>query len=137
MNGRLTADTARAFIAQATQMAKERFGKPVCVSVCDAYGFLVAFERMDGAPVRSISISQCKAYTAVRMGVPTHEFLARIQRDNVQPSYFCDPLLTALPGGSVLRNDAGEVVGGIGVSALAPQDDQMITETIAANMNKE
>ena len=38
-----------------------RFGRPICVSVCDTEGFLVAFARMDGAPVRSIEISHCKA----------------------------------------------------------------------------
>lgn len=132
MKGTLTLTIARSFIQQATEMALEKFDKPICVSVCDEYGFLLAFERMDGAPVRSILISQCKAYTAVRMGVPTHEFLARIQRDNILPSFFCDAQLTALPGGSVIRSGDGKIIGGIGVSALAPSQDQEITETISA-----
>lgn len=119
-------------IERAISMAKEEFGRPVCVAVCDRFGFLIAFARMDGAPVRSIQISQSKAYTAARMGVPTHEFLARVQRENVHPDYFCDPLFTALPGGSVLRSQNGEMVGGIGVSALATFEDQKITETVAA-----
>jgi uncharacterized protein GlcG (DUF336 family) len=116
----LTFESAQKMVERAVSMAREEFQRPVCVAVCDHYGFLMAFARMDGAPVRSIQISQSKAYTAARMGVPTHDFLARIQRENVQPGYFCDPLLTALPGGSVLRNQNGEMIGGIGVSALAP-----------------
>jgi uncharacterized protein GlcG (DUF336 family) len=131
MNG-LTFESAQKMAERAVSMAREKFQRPVCVAVCDHFGFLMAFARMDGAPVRSIQISQSKAYTAARMGVPTHDFLARIQRENVQPGYFCDPLLTALPGGSVLRNQNGEMIGGIGVSALAPFEDQKITETIAA-----
>lgn len=128
----LTWEKAQKMTERAITIAREEFQRPVCVAVCDQYGFLVSFARMNGSPVRSIQISQCKAYTAARMGVSTHEFFARIQRDNVQPDYFCDPLFTALPGGSVVRNQKGEVIGGIGVSALAPSEDQKITETIAA-----
>lgn len=130
----LTIESAHKIIEYGIQMAREEFQRPVCISVCDQYGFLLAFSRMDGAPVRSIQISQCKAYTAARMGVATHEFLARIQRENVQPIYFGDPLLTALPGGSVLREQSGELIGGVGVSALATFEDQKITESIAARV---
>ena len=102
-----------------------------CVAVCDPPGFLIAFSRMEGAPVRSIQISQGKAYTAVRMGVSTEVFLARIQKEGIEISYFCDPQLTALPGGSVLKDRAGTVVGGIGVSGLTSAEDQVITDRIA------
>jgi uncharacterized protein GlcG (DUF336 family) len=107
------------------------FKRPVCVSVCDPLGFLIAFGRMEGAPVRSIQISQSKAYTAVRMGVSTEAFLARLRKENIEIGYFCDPLLTALPGGSLLKDAAGTVIGGIGVSGLTSAEDQTITDHIA------
>lgn len=113
------------------QIAEADYNKPMCVCVCDPNGFLQGFARMDGAPVRSIAISQSKAYTAVRMGVHTHEFYARLQRDNLQITYFADPQLTALAGGFVVRGANGEILGGIGVSALAPSEDQYITELVA------
>lgn len=128
--GVLTNDTAQKMVVRAMEIAKEKYGKPMCVAVCDEYGFLLAFSRMDGAPVRSIAISHAKAYTSVRMGVPTHEFYARLLRDNVQVGYFADPQLTALPGGVVVRTAAGDMIGGIGVSALAPTEDQFIVETV-------
>ena len=43
----------------------------------------------------------------------------------------CDPQLTALPGGSVLKDRTGNVVGGIGVSGLTSAEDQLIAERIA------
>ena len=43
----------------------------------------------------------------------------------------CDPQLTALPGGSVLKDRAGNVVGGIGVRGLTSAEDQLIAERIA------
>ena len=127
----LALEAARLVIDRAIAEAKQDFKRPICVSVCDPLGFLIAFSRTKGAPVRSIQISQGKAYTAVRMGVSTEVFLARIQKEGIEISYFCDPQLTALPGGSVLKDRAGTVVGGIGVSGLTSAEDQVITDRIA------
>ena len=123
--------TAVALAAQAAAVAMKVYKRPVCVAVCDALGFLSAFVRMDGSPVRSIDISQGKAYSAVRMGTSTQALLARIQREGIAIGYFCDPRLTALPGGSVLKNASGAVIGGIGVSGLTSAEDQVVTDRIA------
>src|SRR5271166_4363305 len=115
---------ARELAARGLERAATAFGRPVCVAVCDAQGFLLAFMRGDGAPVRSIQLSQGKAYSAARMGVNTDAFLERLRRDNLQPGYFCDDHLTALPGGAVLKDDAGQVLGGAGISGLSSAEDQ-------------
>jgi uncharacterized protein GlcG (DUF336 family) len=127
----LTIDLAKTYLDRTIAKAKQDFPRPICVSVCDPNGFLIAFARMDGAPLRSIQISQSKAYTAVRMGVSTDAVLARLHRENIELSYFCDPLMTALPGGNLLKDAAGNVLGGIGVSGLTSAEDQSITEFIA------
>lgn len=124
-------ESAQKILAQATQKAAKDFGRPICVSVVDKYGFLVAFARMDGAPIRSIEISRRKAYTAVRMGVSTDAFLARLHKEQVEASYFGDDTLTALPGGNPLKDAAGNVLGAVGVSGLAAHEDQSITEAMA------
>jgi uncharacterized protein GlcG (DUF336 family) len=113
------------------ERATEQFGRPVCVAVCDAQGFLLAFGRMEGAPVRSIRISQGKAYSAARMGVSTESFLSRLRKEDIEVGYFCDPELTALPGGSVLKDANGAILGAIGVSGLTSAEDQQITDAIA------
>jgi glc operon protein GlcG len=123
--------TAEALAAKAATLAMQEFKRPVCVAVCDALGVLSAFVRMDGSPVRSIDISQGKAYSAVRMGTSTQALLARIQREGIAIGYFCDPRLTALPGGSVLKDPSGSVIGGIGVSGLTSAEDQVVTDRIA------
>jgi glc operon protein GlcG len=127
----LTLETARPLVERALERAKLEFKRPICVALCDPLGFLIAFARMEGAPARSIQISQGKAYTAARMGVSTEAFLARLRKEAIEISYFCDPLLTALPGGSVLRDAAGTMVGAIGVSGLISAEDQQITDGIA------
>jgi len=128
----LTLAQARALIDQATAWATQQFGRPVCVAVCDATGLLLAFARMDGAPLRSVAIAQGKAYSAARMGATTQAVLERLHRERIEIGYFCDPQLTALPGGSPLKGPDGTLRGAIGVSGLAAAEDQQVTDYVAA-----
>ncbi len=48
-------------------------------------------------------------------------------------AYFCDYRLTALPGGSVIKDAAGAIIGAVGVSGLAPNEDQQIANLAAAS----
>lgn len=118
-------------LAHAVETAGKEFGRPVCVSVCDGHGFLAGFLRMDDAPVRSIQISHQKAYTCTRMGVTTDAFFKRLRQDDVPIGYFCDSLLTALPGGAVLTDARGRVTGAVGISGLAPAEDQALADELA------
>jgi len=127
----LTLGLARDLIDQAMARASQHFKKPVCVSVCDASGLLLAFVRMEGAPLRSVAISQGKAYSAARMGVTTQAVLERLRREQIEIGYFCDPQLTALPGGSPLKDREGVLRGAIGVSGLTSAEDQQVTDHIA------
>jgi len=126
----MTFDEAQQIVARATAKAAAEFKRPICVSVCDRYGLLVAFARQDGAPVRSIWIAQQKAITAVRMGTSTAAFLERLRKDNLEAGWFGEGLVP-LPGGSVIKNAAGEVEGGVGISGLAAHEDQIIADAAA------
>ena len=130
----LSQELAGKLVTAASALARDAYGKPVCVSVCDTFGFLIAFSRMDGAPVRSIQIAQQKAYTCTRMGVSTVAFLERLRSENVSIGFFCDPLLTALPGGALLADAHDRPLGAVGVSGLAPADDQALAEQVAAEL---
>ncbi len=128
----LTLEHAQTLAQNAMAKATKDYGRPICVAVCDDKGFLLAFARMAGAPVRSIRISQGKAYTSARLGVTTEALLARIHREQIEVSYFCDPDLTAMPGGSPIKNTDGKLLGAIGVSGLTSAEDQTITDAMAA-----
>ncbi|WP_029914604.1 GlcG/HbpS family heme-binding protein [Pelobacter seleniigenes] len=122
---------AQAMIIKVLETAAREFDRPICVSVCDSAGLLMAFNRVEGGHARSVDISQAKAYTAARMGVDTDAFLARLQNENLSISYFCDPKMTALPGGIVLKDPAGKVLGGIGVSGLKAEEDAVVARAAA------
>ena len=127
----LTLQLARSMIDRAIANATAEFKRPICVSVCDPGGLLMAFNRMEGGNFRSVDIAQAKAYTAVRMGVDTDAFLARLQRENLSIAYFCDAKMTALPGGVTLKDSAGNVIGGIGVSGLKAEEDAAVARAAA------
>jgi glc operon protein GlcG len=131
MTDTLTLDSAQKIVAGAIEKAISDFKRPICVSVCDEYGFLLAFGRMNGAPVRSIQIAQRKAYTAARMGVSTDAFLARLQKENIEASYFGEDMVP-LPGGNVLKDASGKQLGAVGISGLALHEDQAIAEAMVA-----
>src|SRR3546814_4812374 len=78
---------AQALLARGSEKVRLELNKTACISVCDRYGFLVGFVRMDGAPVRSIQLAQQKAYTCTRMGSTTDAFLARLRKDDVPIGY--------------------------------------------------
>jgi len=128
----LTLDRAHALLKSAMDRAMQEFGRPICVAVCDDRGLLLAFARMEGAPARSVRISQGKAYTAARMGVTTAALLSRLHREQIEVGYFCDPDLTALPGGSPLKDASGRLLGAVGVSGLTSAEDQTVTDAVAA-----
>ncbi len=130
----LTLELAQKLVQQAIDRARADYKRPICVSVCDANGFQMAFGRDLGAPLRSIAISTQKAYTVTRMGSTTEAFLARLQKDNLEIAFFCDTGLTAIPGGTPLKDAAGRALGAIGISGLAPVEDQAITDLVAAGL---
>ena len=127
----LTLAQAQNLVEEAMRQAAAKFKKPICVAVMDHAGFLLAFARQDGAPLRSIQISEGKAYTAARMKVTTQAFYERLQRDQIDARDFCDEKLTKLAGGSPLKNAAGEVIGAAGISGLTSAEDQEIANLLA------
>lgn len=101
-----------------------RRGKAGVISVCDAHGDPIAFARLDGAPLSSITIAMNKAYSAARERKPTHEIgkAARNPEKGFDIGYFGDPKFTGWGGGvPVWKN--GSVIGAVAVSGLPQAED--------------
>lgn len=111
-------------------VAKEYGGKPFSVAICDKDGFLVLFSKQDGAKLLTINLTPNKAYTAVRMGVSTADFLLRLQRDNLNISYFADEKFVGLPGGAPIYNDEQQIIGAVGIGGL--KEDGEVAAKVAA-----
>ncbi len=120
---RLSLAEARELIAGATEHA-EHIGVPMCISVVDESGNLVAFERMDGAKILSVQLSADKAFTSAIARRPTH-----IYNDLCQPGSLVYGIHTSsggrfsLVGGGYPVIAGGDIVGGIGCSSGTPEQD--------------
>ncbi|GJM27235.1 MAG: hypothetical protein DHS20C16_36500 [Phycisphaerae bacterium] len=124
--------TANAAVAAAFEKAKSIDCK-MNIAIVDAGANLKAFARMDGAWLGSIDISIKKAKTA-----RFFEFNTGAVGELSQPGGSLYNIevsnggLITFPGGIPLRNKAGEVVGGIGVSGSTVENDHAVAEAGAA-----
>src|SRR5271165_2452967 len=101
-----------------------RIGDAGVIAVADPNGELIAFARMDGAPVSSIRIAANKAYSASRERKTTEEIgrKARHPEKGFEIAYFGDDRFVGWGGGVPVWRD-GQVVGSIAVSGLAQAED--------------
>src|SRR5579864_1817144 len=114
---------AKKIIDLIVEKASDRH-KSVVVAVADAHGELIAFARMDGAPISSIRIAMNKAYTAARERKPTKEIGDKVRHPEKghDIAYYGDPGYVGWGGGvPVWKN--GEVMGAIAVSGLSSAED--------------
>ncbi|SMX43653.1 GlcG/HbpS family heme-binding protein [Actibacterium lipolyticum] len=125
---RLDIEDAKALIAAAKAKA-ERIGVSMCIAVTDESGNLIAFERMDGAKITGINLAIDKSYTACGIKKGTH-----ILGEANQPGKPAHGIASALGGRMVVVGgglpvfDAGDVVGGIGVSSGTPAQDLEVAQ---------
>lgn len=133
---RLSHDEARVLIDGARSKAIE-IGVPMCISVVDESGNLIAFERMDGGKITSITISQDKAFTAAAAKKATHEYNAANVPGNLAFGIHTEVggRVSSVGGGFpvVIR---GDVVGGIGLSSGTPAQDMECAEAGIAHFLK-
>ncbi|HWB96239.1 MAG TPA: heme-binding protein [Bryobacteraceae bacterium] len=111
-----------------------RRGKAAVIAVADSHGELLAFARLDGAPLSSILIATNKAWTAARERKPTKQIgeAARDPEKGFDIAYFGDPRFVGWGGGlPVWKN--GKVVGAVAVSGL-PQTEDMELAAMGAAM---
>ena len=116
-------------VLEAAREKASQIGVPMNIAVVDEGSNLVAFARMDGAWLGSIDIAQNKAYTARAFDMPTIELAPLAQPGG--PLYGIEAsnhgLVIVFAGGIPLISD-GRVVGAIGVSGGAVEQDQEVAE---------
>jgi glc operon protein GlcG len=98
--------------------------KAVVVAVADSHGELIAFARMDGAPISSIRIAANKAWTAARERKPTKEIGEKVRHPEKghDIAYYGDPRFVGWGGGLPIWKD-GVVAGAVAVSGLSSSED--------------
>jgi uncharacterized protein GlcG (DUF336 family) len=124
----ISAERAHAVMQAADAEAKKR-GWPMNISIMDSGGNLVAFERMDGAQLASIAISQHKARTAVKFRRETKALEAGIQGGN---NYLITLDDVVASRGGIPLVEGGKMIGAIGVSGGTGSQDEVVAKAGAA-----
>ena len=106
---------------------------PMNIAVVDRGSNLVAFIRMDGAWLGSVDISIKKAKTANFFDMNSGE-IGKLSQPG-QPLYFIEVSnggLISFPGGVLLKDAQGNIIGAVGVSGGAVEQDHEVATAGAA-----
>lgn len=123
----LTLDQARTIITAARAHGQAQGFAPLAVAVLDAGGHLTAFDREDGASTHRFAIAHGKAHGAIALGVGSRALMARAE----QQPYFVTAAAAAIggslvpvPGGVLVRDADGTVLGAVGVTGDTSDNDE-------------
>jgi uncharacterized protein GlcG (DUF336 family) len=125
----LSLKDANTIIEHALIRARQMKIKPVTVVVLDASGELVAMQREDGASMFRFDVARGKAWGAAAMGVSSRALANRAQEN---PNFMITLAATAQgrflpqPGGVLIRDAAGQILGAAGASGGTGDEDEAI-----------
>ena len=104
------------------------------IAIVDSGTNLIAFAHMDEAWIGSIDISQRKARTARYFNMDTGIIGSLSQPGgslyNIEHS---NGGLITFPGGVVIKNGSGEIIGAIGVSGSTVENDHLVAQAGAVS----
>jgi glc operon protein GlcG len=127
----ISLDRAESVIAAAVSEAKKHHWK-LNVAVVDSGTNLVAFQRMDGAQLASIAISEHKARTAVSFRRETHVFEDAIQLKQNYYTLTLDGVIASRGGIPLI--EGGKIIGAIGCSGGTGSQDEVVCKAGAATI---
>lgn len=122
MNG-IGLDVATRLIAAAQEKARE-IAVPMVITIVDDGGNLKAMNRMDGAILASIDISQGKAFTAVACNDSTEAIAPAVQPgQSLYGLHATNGGRIVIFGGGIPLRRGDMLVGAIGVSGGSVEED--------------
>jgi uncharacterized protein GlcG (DUF336 family) len=135
----LSLQQANQITAEVLHTARSRNMPPLAVAVLDTGAYLKAFQREDGVSFLRVQIAQAKAWGALAMACNTDQLAERYSQGGQQQG-FIDALnamtggkIIPLPGGVLVRDESGNIVGAIGAAGgVSEEDEACVITAIAA-----
>lgn len=121
-------DIAQKILATALATARSRNLKPLGVAVLDARGALKAFAAEDGTSLKRAEVAIGKAHGALAMGVGSrtlNKMAAERPHFLAALSHAVGGSLIPVPGGVLVKDTAGAVVGAVGVTGDSSDNDEI------------
>lgn len=123
----LTLETANEIIAASLAKGREMKLKVLSVAVLDARGALKAYAAEDGTSLKRGEIAIGKALAALDFGIGTRA-IAKMAKD--RPFFITSVAsniggpFVPVPGGVLIKDGAGAVIGAVGVSGDVSDNDE-------------
>ena len=124
----VTLEAASTIVDQALAKGRGMKFKPLAIAVLDPRGCLKAYKAEDGTSLMRLNSAFGKAWGALGMGFGTRELARRSDHAPV----FVNSLqamsagkIVPAAGGVLIRNDAGLIVGAVGVSGDVSDNDEI------------
>jgi len=123
----LTLAAAQQIVQAALEEAGTRGLKPLAIVVLDSRGCIKASVAQDGTSLLRDKVAHGKAFGALGLGLGSRAIFQRAQE---QP-YFVSAAnaiaggaLVPVPGGVLVREPSGEIVGAVGISGDTSDNDE-------------
>jgi uncharacterized protein GlcG (DUF336 family) len=126
----LTLENANRIIEAALAKARKMELPPLSVAVLDAGGHLKALQREDGQAFLRVRVCQAKAWGALALGTDSANIAERYEQGLRQQGFFgalnamSGGRLIPLPGGVLIHNRSGDIIGAVGVAGAVSEEDE-------------
>ncbi len=123
----LTLDQAQTIVTAALQEARRTGLKPLVVTVLDARGAPKALAAEEGTSLRRADIAHGKAYGALSLGMGSRAIAKRAASDAAfvaAVTHTSGGALVPVPGGVLLRDAEGTLLGAVGISGDTSDNDE-------------
>jgi uncharacterized protein GlcG (DUF336 family) len=124
----LTLQAAQTIADAALKAAREKSFKPLSVVVYDARGALKALLSEDGTSLKRAEIAMGKAYGALSLGVGSraiHKMALDRAYFVAAASHVVGGQLVPVPGGVLIKDPQGRILGAVGVSGDTSDNDEI------------
>lgn len=132
----LTLAQASTIVDAALKKGRETNSAPLTVAVLDAGGHLVAFKREDKSGILRFDIAFGKAWGALGMGFGSRTLFGRAARSQMFFTALAaasDGRFVPVPGGVLIQDAAGDVIGAVGISGdVSDRDEECAIAGIVA-----
>ena len=121
-------EAASVIIDQALAKRRAMKFQPLAVAVLDPRGCLMAYKAEDGTSLMRFDIAFGKAWGALGMGFGSRELARRCDKAGMlfnSLQAMTGGRIVPVAGGVLIRNNAGMVVGAVGVSGDVSDKDEM------------
>ncbi len=125
---RLTLQAASLIADKSLEKGREQGFAPLTVAVLDAGGQLKVLKREDGASLLRPEIATGKAWGVLGMGFGGRELFRRASKMQMFFGALSDlsgGRMVPVPGGVLIRSSAGDILGAVGISGDASENDEI------------